>query len=495
MRRFSIPDLSGGAHRFAAFMFASVLVVLNVLRIFNVPITHDETGYSVHHSYTDLIVNRYASANNHVLHSLIRKFLVEHFTDSLFFLRADSLVAQVIFLLSTYGICSLLTHRRWLGLAGFVLLNVVSPLLFQFWGLSRGYGLALALLSVSVLYLLRYITAGRSVALIACLAAAVLSVYANFSFVNYYIALCGTVIVHRLLFRRSLSCTNTLATEWFIVLASAGVLAGLITTPLVSALSHGELQFLGTTGFWADTVASLVKDAILISNSTKDTREILTFVLVLCTILPAVYWSVAVIRSFRQQVTPSTQIRTGVVLFLLFVIPAFSIVAQHVCFGINYLLDRAALFFVPLYFIHLIFWLGYMGGYLKVVGRVFLLLFLVAGTYNFVANTNLSGTHLWWYSAADRMVMQRINRQAGPHEKVTVCVGWMHEPTFNYNFAHQYKGGYTIVGNGAANKDTAINYYYVSVSEADQLPAGFFRDTVYVGGAFALYRRTVADEN
>jgi hypothetical protein len=476
-------------------LFASVLVVLNVLSIFNVPITHDETGYSAHHSYTDLIVNRYASANNHVLHSLIRKFLVEYFTDSLFFLRADSLVAQVIFLLSTYGICSLLTLRRWLGLAGFVLLNVVSPLLFQFWGLSRGYGLALALLSVSVLYLLRYINAGRSYFLIVSLIAAILSVYSIFSFINFYLAVCGVTIVHRMLFGRSAELRTKSGHEFLLLLASAVVLAALITVPLFNVYGHDGLQFMGTNGFWADTVSSLLKEAILISNSTKDTIKILGIVIAVFSVLPSVYWFVLYIKTVQGKVLPNRSLQIGVVLYLLFFIPAVSVILQHALFGINYVIDRTALFFIPLFFIHLVHWLNHIVNGHKILGTIIGLVFFGAGCYNFCSNANVTHTHLWWYNAADNVVLERIKMQHKGARMVKVCVGWIHEPSFMYNAQHYFPGQFTIAGSGAANKDTAINYYYVSVSEADQLPAGFFRDTVYVGGAFALYRRTVTDKN
>jgi len=116
-----------------AFVFSCVLVTVNVIRIFQTPITIDETGYVPSYTYSDLMQNNIGSANNHILHSLTRKFFVESLGNILFSFRLDSLIAQGLFLVFTYLLFRVLFKNPWWQLCSFVLLNVISPFIFNFW--------------------------------------------------------------------------------------------------------------------------------------------------------------------------------------------------------------------------------------------------------------------------------------------------------------------------------------------------------------------------
>lgn len=475
---------------FIVLVCCAVLVRLNVLQMLNVSITHDETGYRLTDSYLDLMQNKFASANNHILHSLFRKFFIENFADNLFFLRLDSLLAQLVFLLYSYKTAVFTFENRWMQLFAFIALNIISPLIFEFWGLSRGYALALSFLMMSVFYLLRYLAAGRYVFLILSLSGAILSVYSNFSFINYFVSVIGAIFMHRMMFYRSLVNFKSMVGEAAITISSGIVLSALIITPLVNVYGNGELQFLGSTGFAADTITSLTKEGILIANGDKPLLDFLVNAMIVITWLAGIYWTTLLVIAFKHGGQVEKAVRWGVVLYLLYVIPVISVVMQFRLFHINYLIDRTALFFIPLFLVHFIYCVRFAFRKVAVVSGVFFAAILVILTYNFVTNLTSNSTRLWWYSVDDIAVLSRMDSdEADKQKQINVWVSWMHEPPFIYDINHFFKGRFVLLNGKREGMDTTYDYYYVPSTETDRVPLSYARIEGYVGGGFILYRK------
>ena len=77
-----------------------LLVCLNIIRIKNIPITFDEydSWALIQRSPWDIMMHFEGSANNHMLNTFLQKIFTTLFGENLFALRADSLMAQIIFL-------------------------------------------------------------------------------------------------------------------------------------------------------------------------------------------------------------------------------------------------------------------------------------------------------------------------------------------------------------------------------------------------------------
>ncbi len=82
--RNSSRNIRIGIYELIAAAMSIGLVVINIIRSVLVPITVDETGYAPDTSYKKLWLNEMGSANDHMLHSLLRKFFVEHFSTHVF---------------------------------------------------------------------------------------------------------------------------------------------------------------------------------------------------------------------------------------------------------------------------------------------------------------------------------------------------------------------------------------------------------------------------
>jgi hypothetical protein len=482
---------SAFGHLLLAFVFSAVLVTINVIRIFRIPITIDETGYGPDLTYLQLMRNKIGSANSHILHSLFRKFFVESFGNTLFFLRVDSLIAQCLFLLFTYRLCSLLFKNLWWQLCSFILLNTASPLIFNFWGLSRGYALGLTCMTISIYYLLRYIENKRSLFFYLALAGAILSVYSNFGYINYYIAISGVIIIQSIIFRDRENIIKELVTLFI----ATCVLALMITAPLISVYKNGELSFLGRNGFIDDTIRSLAKEGLFLTNPAfNDIVKIVTRSVVMLTCLWSCYWVYTFFKK-HSSLTGNNDValKFGVILWLLLIIPALSLITQHWLFNINYLTDRTALFFIFLFVINLTYWLYYLRPAVpKFSWGILLTIFMIAG-YNFSSKLNLTSTLLWWFDSDDLAVLKRITDESKDKPgKIKLHAYWLFVPSFKYDIEQKYNGRFEPIEDNrfTPGLDTSYDFYYIANSEnQDTLRLNYHRDTDFVGGGFILYKK------
>ncbi len=471
-------------------LFSVSLAAVNFYRILNIPITIDENGYEPEYTYISLLRSTLGYANNHILHSVIRKWFIETFSDNVFFYRVDSLIAQILFLFFSLLICRHLFKNKWWQLCAFITLNTISPLVFDFWGLSRGYALSLSLMTISIFYLLKYIEERRIFLLSFSFAAAFLSVFSNFGYINYFIALTGVVIIQQLIFKKT-NDKNHLQKELAVLLISIIALTLLIEEPLRNVYQRGELAFLGTTGFINDTISSLVREGLFLPESLFS-RSVIWFV----TVFPVIggcFWLFVYYRNnVRGRETPKEE-RYGIALFLLLIIPAISILLQHALLGVNFLVARTALFFIILFILNFIYLIYYIRSRVPKIAFGLLLVTTLLTGYNFVSKLNLNRTILWWFDSDDLNVLTRIaNEWENKNEKIKVKAYWLFTASFRYDINHFYKNRFYPVEalSGPPDNDTTFDYYYIPLSDVSLMDTAKFRqDTAFVISGFILYRK------
>jgi hypothetical protein len=117
--------------RVIAIVFAAGLIVLNIIRIAWVPLTCDESP-----SRTDMLLGYWdyihltkVTANIHILNSILRKFCIETFGNTPFFLRLPNLLGQIGFLILSYLLLSRIIKNGYWRLGAFMLINL-NPFLF-----------------------------------------------------------------------------------------------------------------------------------------------------------------------------------------------------------------------------------------------------------------------------------------------------------------------------------------------------------------------------
>jgi 4-amino-4-deoxy-L-arabinose transferase-like glycosyltransferase len=164
-------------------------------------------------------------------------------------LRLPNVLAFVVFLVVSLALMRRVSNGV-VGTCGFLLLTA-NPYLLELFSMERGYGLGLAFMTASLLFLLRAQEgsdpAREETFATVCAALAVLS---NFTFLLVFGALVLLVVVRRPPRRLADSA------PWAI---PSILLAAAVTAPLLRLKRSGELYFGGTSGFFQDTVRSLVQ--------------------------------------------------------------------------------------------------------------------------------------------------------------------------------------------------------------------------------------------
>jgi Dolichyl-phosphate-mannose-protein mannosyltransferase len=477
-----------------AAVFGLSLVALDTIRIFRVSMTFDEPHYAPDDGYLKLMRNSWGGANNHILHSVARRFFIHIFGENEFGYRLDSLIALCLFLVFSWLLCRLLFSNKWWQLSAFVLLSVVSPLIFEFWGLGRGYAMGLCFMTISIYYFIKYIKDGHSRLLIWAFLAAILSVYANFAYINYYISLSGVLIIQQLIFATRILKVRV-TKEWSVLLVASLLLSFLVAAPLISTYGNGELSFLGKNGFIADTVHSLVKDGLFLPDAGPlSIVIIIKRAVVILTMVLAFSWLYIYLK--KRSVPDGAdfmEMKLGVTLFLLLAVAVVSMVAQHKFIKVNYLTDRTALFFIILFMLTLIYSLHYLRHRMPRISVALLAILIVIAGYNFTTNLSLHRTHLWWFNADDLKVLQKIADNPAKTGKLKVHVNWLFTPTFKYYISKKYPERIYPPDDKKMNNlgtDTSFDYYYISVSEnADTLLRNYHKDADFLYGAFVLYKK------
>jgi len=486
LRRDIIPSLS-------AIILSIALVTVNIFRIINIPITIDETGYYPHYTYYNLLRSTDGNANNHILHSVIRKFFVETFTENLFFLRLDSLIAQFIFLLFSWLLSRALFKNKWWALFVFILLNTISPLIFDFWGLSRGYALSLALMIVSIYCLIRYMAGNRILLLSISFATAVLAALSNFGYINYFIALSGVLVIQNIIFKRS-GAKSSLFKEITVLFFAVIAFALLIIEPLKNVYRNGELVFLGNVGFIHDTVKTLIMDGLFLHDQPFHRLiKFITWSVVILTCAGGFYWLCVYLKKEYYKKEATIEAKYGITLFLLLIIPVISLLLQHHLLGINYLIGRTALFFILLFILQFIYWLHYLKPVIpKIIWAILLSVVLAAG-YNFSFRSHTNYAYLWWFDMDDLNVLKRMTEESkNKPGKIKIKVCWLFTPSFNYDIRHHFNGRFYPVEDYHDNpgNDTTFDYYYIASSEVTNMMTDkYHKDTDFVYGGYVLYKK------
>ncbi len=468
------------------FVISISLIILDIVRIFNVALTFDEAGtYTDHTTYTTFMWSC-ISSNNHILNSLLRKFFIDTFSNNFFFIRLGSLLAFLVYLISAYKLCRLLFQKPLWAICGFLLLNMY-PLVFEFWGLGRGYSLAVAFMLASIYQILIYYSNNKNISLHLSFIYAILAVYSNFSLLDYYFGFAGFILLRPLFFKKD---QRSLVWECAALLLYTCILYLLIAGPIKKLIAAGEFYYGGATGIVHDTIYSLIGYNLYIQASDPHHHTIvhtITSFIVIFSVVPGIYWVV-------KYAIPASRKKTftGCLLWVLFAAPVVATMLMHTFLQTKYLIDRTALFLIALFALQLCYWLYIITQQYPLTGNSVITILTILISYNFLTNINISATRQWWTDEFNVIVLKKIVRESqNKKDKNKLAVFWIFEPSLRYYTDGQYsKYFYSITGTrNEASDDTTFDYYYMPRDMADHISKRYAPDTSFHEGAFVLFKK------
>ena len=335
---------------FIALYGALFLVVL--FKVFHVPVTIDElptVSYYSRFSFWEIMMYPDNIPNNHILNTLLTKTTMFLFGKEQWVIRLPNLLSYLLFAWGVFRILKLTLRldSPWF-LAGALLF--VNPYLLDFFGLCRGYGISLTMVTLSVGFLLAGFVERRHKFIWMALVCALLASYANFTTLVFWAAV--TLIAGFWFLGEYRKNPKKLVRPLLLITLLSLAYLALIMVPLQKMHSTDEFQYWTSAGFYQETVISLIHNWYYNSPVLSRIPHV-WFLLPVALALGAALFT-AFIRKGKAvipgtpETNPAFRPLYGVVAAALVLLPAAINLLQTAILGTPNLSGRTALFFYPL---------------------------------------------------------------------------------------------------------------------------------------------------
>ncbi|MEI7824162.1 MAG: hypothetical protein WCI01_02610 [Chlorobiaceae bacterium] len=483
-RRISPPTLAAAGISLIIFTYVA-------MRAANIPITHDEAltyAWHVTGGWRDIVLFRTTGLpdNNHVLYTLLCKISVKLFGVSELTLRLPSILGCLLYLIGL-NLCLKRMIPGWRQVLGILAVGT-NPYVLDFLGLARGYGLGLGFTMIGLNALLAAFaeSPGKilSLPLKLSLLFFTLATLSNLSFLLVLAA--ALLIISLSLAYGGTSLSLSLMPDespWAVllkILLSMLPLFAYLIIPL-SIIHHSKLfEMGGSTGFWPDTVGSLIEGTMYDTPLLAAQKWLLEIWLsVTLLFLPLGLWVL-----HRWDKRRFTALMVMVTLIGIIVLESL---AQHLLFNVAFLQGRRGIFLIPLFLLVALV-LGHLpratSRWIGTVGLLVGVLVPAALGVNGLLSANLRYVYDWKSDAGTREIMlavkKKIDRQK-PSLPLRMRVNWNFEPGTNF-YRHTMGIESSLLPLNREGLDGSADLYY-GMREDDATimkysPRLIFRDSV-----------------
>lgn len=431
---------------------------LSIYKASHSAFTHDESFTYITYVKKSVIgivsMQPPVSANNHILNSLSMKVIDKLMSPNPFNLRIPNILGHLLFIVFSALIINDF-RNNYFKVAGFILLNS-NIYLIDLFSLARGYGLSLGLLMIHWYYLIKLITEPRHKTNFKfMLIALFLAIASNFSIIYYALSLSIIYVFYEVKKRTEVKKPYFLMVNLnskFLIVTMILFIAFLYE-PIRKLVKFNQLYFGGTNNFFDDTIYSLV---FYSSTSAIQNEFIIKIIYVLVVIAIGLIFLRLLFKLFKNQIEAKSNLFAGSFILVMII----QIILFYL-FNTKYLIQRTAVFLIPLFTIAILSIIneaGYSLGYFLIT---FVALFLF---YITVQYTPLNKSLNWTYDADNENVindLENIYANAYSRKKLNLGIDWIFHPSLNYYRLTSNAGNWldTLDREGYENKK--FNYYFV----------------------------------
>ncbi len=314
---------------YAAIMVSIPVLIYAHYRAATLAFTYDECWTFLGYASADvwsIVTNQSPAANNHVLHSMLMKLFVGLFGSSEYVLRIPALGGMLLFMVYLFKLSwGMLKKLWWVGYVSVL----YQPYLLDYFAIARGYALAIAFTFGSIYYLDRLVRRQRVLDAWLALGLAFLAAYANFTYLLIFCSVALAVVFVMIQSKKWRQFLRPLIGVTIVVVALTGI-------PITRLMEAQELYYGGDAGFYSDTLLSLANRAWY--NRFEGVYLAACFGLVL--IISCGWLLINIGRATWKHVG----------FWCAWVLLATSVgsILQHYIMGSPFLIDRTALFMLPL---------------------------------------------------------------------------------------------------------------------------------------------------
>lgn len=250
------------------FGFGIGLFAFIIAKAFAVQVTTDE-AYTLtiltKETVWNLVSYESSYTNNHILNSLLCKLSFSVFGMDQMAGRLPNILSFVLYFWFVWQFSRRFFADNFVGLM-FVCVMLGNPYMIEFFSLARGYGMSFALMMVSIYYAARYTLEDVKRALPISLLFAILSVYAQFALLHFFLGLNILIFsyeVHKYIKSpkketRNAQILRGVGTQVLGVL----VLGILVYAPFKAILKDNQISYYGSKNIWDDSIVSLISRSL-----------------------------------------------------------------------------------------------------------------------------------------------------------------------------------------------------------------------------------------
>jgi hypothetical protein len=315
------------------FLLSLLLWVYLWLRAIYIPLAHDEVATFFYYVHTGKFLPflSHWDANNHFLNSALTFCSYRLFGSSPLVLRLPNLLFAPLFFYYCYRLAMELSHSTlsWI----FFLTFALSHSFLEFFALSRGYGMSMALLFAAIFYLVMAWRKDKLRDIFLSLLFMMGATFGNLGLINTYL-----LLIVAILLKFVISPPIDVRKRWLILLMV--FFEGLVPLAFFAKIllymqKIGNLYTGSNVGFWTVTVKTLTK-MLSYGHSAIFNYFVIFFFILTCILF---------IRPMYRKGWLKT-IETPEILFFLLIGNILASLTLGILFRVHYPEDRIALYFV-----------------------------------------------------------------------------------------------------------------------------------------------------
>ncbi|MEZ4909547.1 MAG: hypothetical protein R2774_01665 [Saprospiraceae bacterium] len=442
-----------------------ILTFLVSKEAYVLPLTHDEynTISCSQTSLWDIISYKDPVPNNHILNTLLLKLNIYLFGEHLFTDRLHNVVFFIPYFVFGVKTSRLIFDNIWIRVTMITLLTL-HPFLLDFFSVTRGYGISVSLLMISLYFAILQWQHGKTKHLILSALFCAFGVYANFTLINVLIPLMGILAYYT--YTRWFSANKSLFYKdlGMIVLINS-ILGIMVFNPLYKMVSTKQFVYWGTSGIIHDTVKSLIQSmrtGVEYFGTTNERIFAIVFGFIVIVSVVGCIFNLL----FQKN-------KTYNYLYSLLTLVILYNITQFYVLKIPYLNARTALFFIPLVGIVISISVNTIYKRSKTLGIALLILINAAIVQHFVRGFNVKVNQEWYYDANTYEVLDYVKAMVdfGQLPKpVQMNCYWIFYPSLKYHVDHGYSEYITFAPyDTKIDNDQASLIYYTESGEKDKI--------------------------
>jgi hypothetical protein len=474
-------------NQYGFFIIISTVFGLLLYKALTLPVVIDETPTAVnyiHHNVWQIMMYTDHWPNNHILNTLLVKLLVFIFGNKQLIIRLPNLLSFLV-----YGIAIYRINKHTLKIDSILFLPaalffIANPYVLDYFGLSRGYGIASAIATLSVSYLISGFDALKVKHIWIAYFLSILASYASFTLLDFWCCV-SLVVLFYFIITSDKQYKKIIRPALAMFIITAGYLA-LIANPIIKMNSTNEFQYWTSKGFYWDTIYPLIRysrsGSKLILNPTS--HLIASFIF-----LTIAVNCVFIFIHFKKSNYQLSGLKEPVfIATVVLLVTAFINILQCHLLKTPNLHGRTALFLYPLFIIVFVAFLGLWPPLKARIAQWF-----IAGCFTFICifhmadKFKLDWVRDYWFDVDTLKVMEYLKAQnAG--KTVSLKTTWFCQFSFYY---YVFTGEVPWLDlkdyDKSIEPNTTAEYYYVFVTDEKLLEPKF--ETVGTYGDRVLMKR------